>query len=145
MFTARDFTYDLTDSTSITGRFNKVLGDTTRGTITHDETFLVKHYESGQRPFGNINRSAAYAVGQFYVEPEAAGTWSFEGKCDDRVALWIDGDLVMIAPGNCNTVTGSKMLTSGWHSFRHIASDNGGGFGGDLKVHFASGTVIYLR
>ena len=131
VFTARDFTSDLTAANSITNRFNKELGGTTRGTITHDESFLFTHYDSGNRPFGNLNRSAAYAVGQFYVEPEAEGTWSFEGKCDDRVALWIDGECVMIAGSNCANVEGTKFLSAGWHSFRHIASDNSGGFGPD--------------
>ena len=133
VFTARDFTSDLTASTSITNRFNRKPGGTTRGTVTHDETFLFTHYDSGARPFGNIDRSAAYAVGQFYVEADAAGTWYFAGKCDDRVALWIDGELVMISGSNCANVEGSKNLAAGWHSFRHIASDNGGGFGPDAS------------
>ncbi|MBQ9431822.1 MAG: hypothetical protein IJU44_09755, partial [Kiritimatiellae bacterium] len=132
VFTARDFgNRDLAHAESIVGRFNKKTGGTTRGTITHNETHLFTHYDTAKRPFGDMNYTAAYAVGQFYVEESAKGDWSFEGKCDDRVALWIDGELVMMTTGDCNTGTGTKNLTAGWHSFRHVISDNTGGFGAD--------------
>lgn len=131
VFTARDFgNRDLAHAESIVGRFNKKLGGTTRGTITHDETLLFKNYAQADRPFGNMNYTAAYAVGQFYVEESKTGTWTFEGRCDDRVALWIDGEQVLLSTGDCNTVSGSKEITTaGWHSFRHVISDNSGGFG----------------
>ncbi len=132
VFTARDFgDRDINAANSLAGRFNKKIGGTTRGTITHNETHLFTHYDTAKRPFGDMNYTAAYAVGQFYVEADAAGTWSFSGKCDDRVALWIDGELVMITTGDCAAGEGSKTLTAGWHSFRHIATDNTGGFGAD--------------
>jgi hypothetical protein len=132
VFTARDFgDRDLSNANSLAGRFNKKLGSSTRGTITHDETFLFTHYDQGKRPFGNMNLSAAFAVGQFYVEPEAAGEWSFEGKCDDRVGLWIDGECVMMSSSDCVVVSGKKTLTAGWHAFRHIITDNSGGFGAE--------------
>lgn len=131
VFTARDFgNRDLAHADSIVGRFNKKLGGTTRGTITHDETLLFKNYAQADRPFGNMNYTATYAVGQFYVEESKTGTWTFEGRCDDRVALWIDGEQVLLSTGDCNTVSGSKEITTaGWHSFRHVISDNSGGFG----------------
>ncbi len=131
VFTARDFgDRDLSKAESLVGRFNAKVGGSTHGTITHNETHLFKFYNQADRPFGNMNYSAAYAVGQFYVEADAAGDWSFSGKCDDRVALWIDGELVMRSTGDCKTVSGSKTLAAGWHSFRHVISDNSGGFGG---------------
>ncbi len=131
VFTARDFgNRDLAHADSIVGRFNKKLGGTTRGTITHDETLLFKNYAQADRPFGNMDYTATYAVGQFYVEESKTGTWTFEGRCDDRVALWIDGERVLLSTGDCNTVSGSKEITTpGWHSFRHVISDNAGGFG----------------
>ena len=129
VFTARDFSAEPTEATCITNRFNRAIGGTTRGTITHDETFLFKNYAQGSRPFGNMNYSAAYAVGQFYVEDGTAGEWTFKGKCDDWVLLWIDGELVMASSGRCVEANGTKNLSVGWHSFRHVATDNGGGFG----------------
>ena len=131
VFTARDFgNRDLAHADSIVGRFNKKPGGTTRGTITHDETLLFKNYAKADRPFGNMDYTATYAVGQFYVEESKLGTWTFEGQCDDRVALWIDGERVLLSTGDCDTVSGSKEITTaGWHSFRHVISDNTGGFG----------------
>ena len=131
VFTARDFgDRDLSNANSIVGRFNKKPGGTTRGTITHDETLLFTNYGSGARPFGDMNNSETYAVGHFYVEESKLGTWTFEGRCDDRVALWIDGERVLLSTGDCDTVSGSKEITTaGWHSFRHVISDNSGGFG----------------
>ena len=36
----------------------------------------------------------------------------------------------MISTADCDTVTGTKEITTaGWHSFRHVISDNSGGFG----------------
>ncbi len=131
VFTARDFgDRDLSSANSIVGRFNKKPGGTTRGTITHDETLLFTNYAQAARPFGDMNYTETYAVGHFYVEESKTGTWSFEGRCDDRVALWIDGEQVMIATADCDTVTGTKEITTaGWHTFRHVISDNSGGFG----------------
>ncbi len=139
VFTARDFgSPDLSNADSIVGRFNKKPGSTTRGTITHDETHLFTRYESAQRPYGNMNYTAAFAVGQFYVEESAKGAWSFEGLCDDRVALWIDGELVMMATANCATATGTKNLSAGWHSFRHVISDNTGAFGASTDKNYST-------
>ena len=129
VFTARDFSSEPTEGTCITNRFNRMTGSTTRGTITHDETFLFKYYASGDRPFGNMNYTAAFAVGQFYVEEGKAGLWTFKGKCDDWVLLWIDGELVMASSGRCVEANGTKELSVGWHSFRHVATDNSGAFG----------------
>ena len=131
VFTARDFgDRDLSNANSIVGRFNKKPGGTTRGTITHDETLLFTNYAQALRPFGDMNNSETYAVGHFYVEESKTGTWTFEGQCDDRVALWIDGEQVLLSTADCATVSGSKEITTaGWHSFRHVISDNTGGFG----------------
>ena len=130
VFTSRDFSAEPTDTaTCITARFNKALGGTTRGTITHDETFLFRNYAQTARPFGDMNYTAAYAVGQFYVDASAAGEWTFKGKCDDWVLLWIDGESVLASSGRCVEANGTKTLSAGWHSFRHIATDNGGAFG----------------
>ena len=141
VFTARDFGNVPTNSGEcITNRFNKGLGGTTRGTITHDETFLFTKYSEGDRPFSNLNYSSAYAVGQFYVSEDAAGEWSFRGKSDDWVILYIDGELVMIPEKGCAEVFATKNLTAGWHSFRHLSIDNSQAFGDAQTVGYKDGS-----
>ncbi|MBR1587058.1 MAG: hypothetical protein IJ658_01915, partial [Kiritimatiellae bacterium] len=131
VFTARDFGHNPNATNGdkcITNRFNRAIGGTTRGTITHDETTLFSYYTpAASRPFGDLNYQSAYAVGNFYVEEAAAGTWTFAGACDDWVQLWIDGGLVMTAAQA--VVTKTIELEPGWHSFRHVAMDNSGAFG----------------
>ena len=142
VFTARDFGNIPTnpDGECITNRFNKAIGGTTRGTITHDETFLFTKYNQTDRPFGNLNYQSTYALGQFYVEEGAAGTWSFTGKCDDYVQLWIDGVLVIATTGASNTGTATKELAAGWHSFRHVSIDNSGAFGDAQTIGYKDGS-----
>ena len=132
VFTARDGSDEFGQAGCITSRFNRVLGGTTRGTITHDESFLLAKPSAANRPFGNRNYQAAYAVGQFYVEPEKAGTWYFKGYCDDYILLVIDGETVLSSVGGtkCATRYGTNELAAGWHTFRQIATDVGGDFGG---------------
>ena len=132
VFTARDGGDEFGKEGCITNRFNRALGGTTRGTITHNETFLLTKPSAANRPFGNRNHQAAYAVGQFYVEPEKAGSWYFKGYCDDYILLAIDGETVLSSIGGSKCVTryGTNELAAGWHTFRQIASDLGGDFGG---------------
>ncbi|MBR1588576.1 MAG: hypothetical protein IJ658_09660, partial [Kiritimatiellae bacterium] len=146
VFTARDGGDEFGQAACITSRFNKAIGGTTRGTITHDESFLVKQYTAAIRPFGNRNYSAAYAVGQFYVEPEKAGTWYFKGYCDDYILLAIDGETVLSSVGGakCATRYGTNTLAAGWHTFRHIATDVGGTFGGAPSMGYnTDGSTTY--
>ncbi|MBO7684689.1 MAG: hypothetical protein J6T51_08200 [Kiritimatiellae bacterium] len=143
VFTARDFGYNpgaATGAQCITNRFNKALGGTTRGTITHDETFMFNLYAAADRPFGNLNYQSTYALGQFYVEEGAAGTWSFTGKCDDYVQLWVDGVLVIATTGASNTGIATKELAAGWHSFRHVIIDNSGSFGQAQTIGYKDGS-----
>ena len=56
VFTARDITYDLTDSTSITGRFNKVLGGTTRVHERRGERQGPLHGAGVHQPGGGLSR-----------------------------------------------------------------------------------------
>ena len=130
VFTARDFgDRDLSNENSIVGRFNKKPGGTTRGTITHDETLLFTNYAQAARPFGDMNYSATYAVGHFYVEESKTGTWSFEGRCDDRAALWIDGKDTGLTGDSNNTLSYKVVLAKGWHKFRIQTADFTGSAG----------------
>ncbi|MBR0506200.1 MAG: autotransporter-associated beta strand repeat-containing protein, partial [Kiritimatiellae bacterium] len=132
VFTARDGGDEFGKEGCITSRFNRVIGGTTRGTITHDETFLLTKPAAANRPFGNRNHQAAYAVGQFYVEPEKAGKWYFKGYSDDYILLEIDGEMVLSSIGGakCATRYGTNELAAGWHTFRQVSVDLGGDFGG---------------
>ena len=140
VFTARDFGANPGNANCLTNRFNKKIGGTTRGTITHDMTFFFTKYAQASRPFGDMNYSSTYAVGQFYVEDGKAGEWSFTGICDDWVYIWIDGALV-VAPAQGKQGTGTKNLAAGWHSFRHVIIDNGGAYGNAQTAGYKDPTM----
>ena len=139
VFTARDFGANPGNANCITNRFNKKIGGTTRGTITHDMTFFFTLYTSGIRPFGDMNYSSTYAVGDFYVEDGAAGNWSFTANCDDWAMFWVDGEQI-ISTAQCKAGTGTKELSAGWHSFRHIIIDNGGSYGNAQSIGYKDGS-----
>ena len=141
VFTARDGSDEFHNAGCITNRFNWTFGGTTRGTITHDENFLLTKYVKADRPFGgnDVTHGAFYAVGQFYVEPEKAGKWYFKGYCDDYIQLVIDGETVLSSVGDtdkCVTYYGTNELASGWHTFRQIATDVDGSFGGNPSIGY---------
>ena len=139
VFTARDFGDNSGKAGCISSRFNKAIGGTTRGTITHDMTFFFTVYTSGIRPFGDMNYSSTYAVGDFYVEDGAAGNWSFTANCDDWAMFWVDGEQI-ISTAQCKAGTGSKELSAGWHSFRHIIIDNAGSYGNAQSIGYKDGS-----
>ena len=141
VFTSRDFGHNPNATNGdkcITNRFNRAIGGTTRGTITHNETILFKSYVAADRPFGNLNYQSTYAVGDFYVEDSAAGTWSFSASCDDWAFLWIDGEQLGVVTSK--TWTATKTLTAGWHAFRHVNIDNSGTFGGAKTITYKDGS-----
>ena len=139
VFTARDFGDNPGKAGCITNRFNRAIGGTTRGTITHDMTFFFTSYGQASRPFGNMNYSSTYAVGDFYVEEGAAGNWSFNAICDDWAIFWVDGEQI-ISTAQCKAGTGTKNLSAGWHSFRHIIIDNGGSYGNAQSIGYKDGS-----
>ena len=140
VFTARDFSDNPGKDGCITNRFNRAIGGTTRGTITHDMTFFFKLYQQADRPFGNMSYSSAYAVGEFYVEDAAAGDWSFTANCDDWAMFWIDGEQV-ISTEQCKAGTGTRNLSAGWHTFRHIILDNSGAYGNAQTIGYKYGAM----
>ena len=146
VFTARDGGDEFGRVGCITNRFNRAVGGTTRGTITHVESFLTNKYAAASRPFGNRNHSAAYATGQFYVEPEKAGKWYFKGYSDDYILLEIDGKMVLssVYGIRCATLYGTNELAAGWHTFRQVSSDFGGDFGGVPTMGYnTNGSTTY--
>ncbi|MBR6733319.1 MAG: hypothetical protein IKL96_02845 [Kiritimatiellae bacterium] len=65
--------------------------------------------------------------GQFYAD--TAGTWTFAGGYDDSVRIDVDGKRVM-EHATWNTVTsGTVDLSVGWHDFRIVQYQAGGGWG----------------
>ena len=86
-----------------------------------------------------MNYSSTYAVGDFYVEDGAAGNWSFTANCDDWAMFWVDGEQI-ISTAQCKAGTGSKELSAGWHSFRHIIIDNAGSYGNAQSIGYKDGS-----
>ncbi|MBQ9430591.1 MAG: hypothetical protein IJU44_03465 [Kiritimatiellae bacterium] len=74
--------------------------------------------------------------GYFKVEPEQEGTWTFQGRFDDQIALDVDGRRLFTATSNGATGTGKITLRAGWHKFDIRLGDNStstsGGSGGYL-------------
>ena len=65
------------------------------------------------------------------VTAAQAGIWTIHGYCDDYVSLKIDDEWAFVNKSMgqyYNTVKVSK----GWHRFRLIAGDTGGGYGGRI-------------
>ncbi|MBP5226268.1 MAG: hypothetical protein J6336_02680 [Kiritimatiellae bacterium] len=65
--------------------------------------------------------------GQFYAD--TAGTWTFGGGYDDAIRIDVDGEKVM-EHATWNTVnSGTVNLSVGWHDFRIVQYQAGGGWG----------------
>ena len=67
--------------------------------------------------------------GEFYVAEERAGTYTFAVSYDDNLTLWIDGEQVCRnAEWNALGI-GTAELSVGWHPFKLVGVDYGGGAG----------------
>lgn len=71
--------------------------------------------------------AACELSGWFYVEPEIAGEWTFDGVYDDRISLKIDGETIFSSEVHNVAVEGTAELTAGWHAFQIRTYDYGGG------------------
>ena len=87
---------------------------------------LSRSYTSNQAP---LNSSAFAARGQFYVEEDDAGTWTFAGNFDDQVALWVDGSRVFYNASYNSVATAQAEMTAGWHDFVLVTYDGTGSQG----------------
>lgn len=90
--------------------------------------YLQSHFESGPSHY-----SVASARGQFYVEPNQAGTWTFAGGYDDHILLEVDGADVLKNESWNAIASASTQLTAGWHDFRVFAFDKAGGAGSPVE------------
>ena len=94
----------------------------------------------------NFSNGNVIWQGQFYAD--TAGTWTFAGGYDDSVRIDVDGQKVM-EHTTWNTVAkGTVDLTVGWHDFRIVQYQAGGGWGaepagwkGVMNVGFAKSAV----
>ena len=87
---------------------------------------LCRSFTSNQAP---LNSSAFAARGQFYVDEDDAGTWTFAGNFDDQVALWVDGVRVFYNASYNSVATAQAEMTAGWHDFVLVTYDGTGSQG----------------
>ena len=87
---------------------------------------LCRSFSSNQAP---LNSSAFAARGQFYVDEDDAGTWTFAGNFDDQVALWVDGVRVFYNASYNSVATAQAEMTAGWHDFVLVTYDGTGSQG----------------
>ena len=83
------------------------------------------------QPANILNSSQRRYDGWVNVTAAQAGIWTFHGYCDDYVSLMIDDEWAYVNKSmgqNYNTVK----VTQGWHRFRLIVGDTGGGYGGRI-------------
>ena len=79
--------------------------------ITNSLQVIHKKFSTGvNAPLGG---ASARFDGYFKVEKGKAGTWTFNGKFDDRIALSVDGRRLFAG----NTGSASMTLREGWHKF----------------------------
>lgn len=65
--------------------------------------------------------------GWTYVEPEQAGDWMFSGVYDDGICVYFDGRGVLTNQIWNTVATATASVAAGWHSFRVVVRDFGGG------------------
>ncbi len=87
--------------------------------------FIHRHFGSNPRA-----DNTGYAMrGEFYVEADKAGPWTFAGNYDDNIAFHVDGAQVFKTTGWQNAQANTVTLTAGWHAFTIAVYDGNGGMG----------------
>jgi hypothetical protein len=90
---------------------------TTLDVVTNSLQVIHQKFSTGvNAPLGG---ASARFDGYFKVEKGKAGTWTFNGKFDDRIALAVDGRRLFAG----NTGTASMTLREGWHKFEIRTGD----------------------
>ncbi len=84
------------------------------------EQLHTKYSNGEDAPMGGCS---ALIDGYFYVSREKSGTWNFQGKYDDCIALDVDGRRVFSVTG-CAQSGGDAVLKAGWHKFEIRLADN---------------------
>jgi len=84
----------------------------------------MMHAKSGSADYSNAN---VMWQGQFYAD--TAGTWTFAGGYDDSVRMDVDGAKVFECTDWSAVASGQVALTVGWHDFKIVQYQAGGGWG----------------
>ena len=100
---------------------------------------LTRSFGSNQAP---MNSSAFAVRGQFYVDEDDAGTWTFAGNFDDQVALWMDGVRVFYNGSYNSVATAQTEVTAGWHDFVLVTYDGTGSQGPYVSDWKSSGMCL---
>ena len=83
------------------------------------------------QPANILNSSQLRYDGWVNVTAAQAGIWTFHGYCDDYVSLMIDDEWAYVNKSMGQNYNSVK-VTQGWHRFRLIVGDTGGGYGGRI-------------
>ena len=83
------------------------------------------------QPANILNSSQLRYDGWVNVTTAQAGIWTFHGYCDDYVSLMIDDEWAYVNKSMGQNYNSVK-VTQGWHRFRLIVGDTGGGYGGRI-------------
>ena len=99
------------------------------------------------QPANILNSSQLRYDGWVNVTAAQAGIWTFHGYCDDYVSLMIDDEWAYVNKSMGQNYNSVKM-TQGWHRFRLIVGDTGGGYGGRIlesNHHFVTPLTIKIN
>ena len=97
-------------------------------------------------PSGLLNKQFRYD-GWFHVTAAQAGNWGLHGFVDDYMAFMVDDEWVIFGL-SCQQAYASIDVKPGWHKFRLIVGDTGGGYGGRIlesNHHFVTPLAIKIN
>ena len=97
-------------------------------------------------PSGLLNKQFRYD-GWFYVSRAQAGNWGLHGFVDDYMAFMVDDEWAIFGL-SCQQAYANIDVKEGWHRFRLIVGDTGGGYGGRIlesSHHFVTPLTIKIN
>ncbi len=97
-------------------------------------------------PSGLLNKQFRYD-GWFYVSRAQAGNWGLHGFVDDYMAFMVDDEWAIFGL-SCQQAYANIDVKEGWHRFRLIVGDTGGGYGGRIlesNHHFVTPLTIKIN
>lgn len=84
--------------------------------------------------------------GWTYVEPEQAGEWAFSGVYDNGICVSFDGEVVFKNDVWWEGIqNATATVTAGWHSFRVVVMDTGGGISWDCVKDTGYGAALKVK
>ena len=97
-------------------------------------------------PSGLLNKQFRYD-GWFYVSRAQAGNWGLHGFVDDYMAFMVDDEWAIFGL-SCQQAYANIDVKEGWHRFRLIVGDTGGGYGGRIlesNHHFVTPLTVKIN